>query len=761
MARRHSSIAATCAALANSLKLGCFVKGVVLILLLTATRVSFANSSPSQPEDQVDILNQAASVYRGASSFQLKGVKIHEQHDEFVDNVSRTPFMLILAPDNRFRQESKTEAGTDLQVCDGQTHWIYSARTNRYSEAAGTPNPIYLFNSQVDLRFLTSHLLNAEFLRQETLQAGAGEHACDVIQVHYERTRQSPNTEFGDVLFWIDHSSHLVWKTRMPVATEVGQSGAKTSSFETTLYTDVQMNLNLPADAFTFAPPPGATEQNAGRANVPPEALVGRPAPDFRLRDLDGKDVQLASLKGKVVLLDFWATWCGPCRVTMPMLNNLFKQFQQKEVVIVGINEGEDPQTVSNFIRKNRYEYPILLTARGDPVIESYLAHALPTMVIVDKNGVIADYKMGSGSSIEEMREKLVRLSSAGYVTPKPTVEFFSAAASASSGAVENWPEPKTPDAFLRRGNEHARLHNYARAIQDANAALALKPDWVPALRLRAHASYEAKDYESAVRDYTAVLRQHPDWAQMYDQRGLAYSYSGRHNLAIADYTQAMKLDPYIAAPYNNRGRAYLETGEVQRALQDLDHAIELAPDYERAHENRAKAFDKQNDLRSELADLEDVIRLAPGNQWAREQRHDVLRRLGSNESTDDAHGQPVETGQLDTARQEPALTENLESQTTFYTPGPEVSAPVPLYAPDPPYTARARKDKLSGAVAVQILIDAEGKVVDAKEVSQRLGGGLDEIAVDTVRTWKFQPAMRNGVSVAARLVVHVSFRLF
>ena len=758
MARYRSiRIAAACPALRNLLELGGSARGVVLILLLTPTKASFANSSPLPAGDQLDILNQAASTYRSASNFQLKGMKIHERHDEFVDNVTTAPFTLILTPDNKFRLETKTEAGTDLQVCDGQSHWDYSARTNKYSKAAGTPDPIFLFNSRVDLRFLTGHLLNAEFLRQETLQAGAGEHLCDVIQVHYERARQSPNTEFGDVLFWIDHGSHQVWKTRMAVATEVGQSGARTSSFETTLYTDVQMSLNLPVDTFTFVPPRGATQQNAGKVDAR-EALLGRPAPDFRLRSLDGEDVQLASLRGKVVLLDFWATWCGPCRMTMPKLNHLFKQFQNKEVAILGIDVNEDPETVRRFIRANGYAYPILVTARGDPVIESYLARALPTMVVIDKNGVIADYRVGSGNSTEEMlRENLVRISSASYVPPKP------AAAAATSGSVENWPEPKTAEAFLRRGNENARLHNYARAIQDGTAALALKPDWVPALRLRAHAAYEAKDYESAIRDYTAVLQQHPDWAQIYDQRGLAYSYSGRHNLAIPDYTQAMKLDPYIAAFYNNRGWAYLETGDVQRAIQDLDHAIELAPEYERAHENRAKAFDKQNDLQSELTDLEDVIRSAPGNQWAKEQHQDVLRRLGSNgtKSAAGALAEPVEGGMPDRSRQEPTLTENPEPQTTFYTPGAEVSAPVPLHAPDPPYTAQARKAKLSGTVVVQILIDAEGKVVDAKEISPRLGEGLDEKAVDTVRTWKFQPAMRKGVPVAVRMVVQVSFKLF
>jgi len=162
-----------------------FVKSVAVILLLAATRVGLAQTSPSEPGYQIALLNQAASVYRGASNLQLKGIRIHEQHDEFTDNVTRTPFILTLTPDNQFRREAKNEAGTDLQVCDGEKHWIYFARTNKYSSAAGTPDPVYLFNSLVDLRFLTDHLLHAEFLRQETLQTGAGEHLCDLIQAHY------------------------------------------------------------------------------------------------------------------------------------------------------------------------------------------------------------------------------------------------------------------------------------------------------------------------------------------------------------------------------------------------------------------------------------------------------------------------------------------------------------------------------------------------------------------------------------------------
>jgi TonB family protein len=724
------------------------MRSLVVAFLVAAALITFGRISASQVEDPAAILNETASAYRDAANVELEGTKIREQHDEFVDSVTRTPFVLILTPD-KFRQESKTGAGTAIQVCDGEKHWNYSPQTNKYSSTPGTPNPSILFNTAVDLRSLTTGLLSAKFLRQESLAAGGAERFCDVIEAHYERTHQSRNVNFGDVAFWIDHASHQVWKTRMPVITELGAPGARTTSIETTLYSSVRMNQDLPPGTFAFAPPPGATEQDSSTGD-PRQALLGRPAPDFKLRDLDGEDLQLSALKGKLVLLDFWATWCGPCRMTMPKLNSLYKQFRKKDVMVVGIDENEDEQTVRTFIRKNRYEYPILLPLRSDPVIENYSAHALPTLVLIDKNGVIADYKVGYGRETEEMlKTDLARVSGADYVPPTP-------AAAAASAPIENWPEPKTAADFLRRGYEEARLRNYAKAIEDANSALGLKPNWGQALRLRAHAAYEAKDYESAVKDYTAVLQQYPDWSQMYDQRGLAYSYSGRHNLAIPDYSQAIKLDPYLSAPYNNRGWAYLETGDIPHAIEDLNRALELSPEFVRAHENRAKAFDQQHDLQAELTDLEDILRLAPDNQWARDQHKDVLQRLGSDGTTSVGTVPPIASAQA----APPGKTSPAGNDGRTYDLGRDITPPIPIYNPDPPYSEQARKAKYSGTVSLLITIDAQGNVADA-QVVKPAGYGLDENAMETVRTWRFKPATRDGVPVQVRTSVQVSFKIF
>lgn len=90
-----------------------------------------------------------------------------------------------------------------------------------------------------------------------------------------------------------------------------------------------------------------------------------------------------------------------------------------------------------------------------------------------------------------------------------------------------------------------------------------------------------------------------------------------------------------------------------------------------------------------------------------------------------------------------------------------DVTPPAPTYEPTPEYTPQARRDKIEGKVAVMIVVDAQGNVTDAREVSKPLGDGLDENAVKAVKKWKFKPATRDGAPVPVRVVVEVTFRLF
>ena len=94
------------------------------------------------------------------------------------------------------------------------------------------------------------------------------------------------------------------------------------------------------------------------------------------------------------------------------------------------------------------------------------------------------------------------------------------------------------------------------------------------------------------------------------------------------------------------------------------------------------------------------------------------------------------------------------------YSVGGNVSAPIPIYKPEPPYSEQARKAKHQGTVVLWIVVDTQGNVQQA-QVVKPLGMGLDENALRTVKTWKFKPAMRNGSPVPVKVMVEVSFRLF
>jgi len=117
---------------------------------------------------------------------------------------------------------------------------------------------------------------------------------------------------------------------------------------------------------------------------------------EFTLPLLDGSSASLSSLKkGKVVILNFWATWCPPCRAEMPSMETLYNRYKDKGLEILAVDIGENAQTVRQFIQRNNYTFPILLdTARQTSSI--YGIEAIPTTFIISREGKIIGRVVGS-----------------------------------------------------------------------------------------------------------------------------------------------------------------------------------------------------------------------------------------------------------------------------------------------------------------------------------------------------------------------------
>lgn len=141
---------------------------------------------------------------------------------------------------------------------------------------------------------------------------------------------------------------------------------------------------------------------------------IGYYAPNFRLPTLNGGEMSMAGLGGKVVFLNFWATWCGPCRAEMPSMEALYRDFKKDGLEILAISSDlEGAPAVKPFVGEMNLSYPILL----DPdfrVDDKYLIQSVPTTVIVDRNGVITHRIVGARNwnspESRELIEKLLRV---------------------------------------------------------------------------------------------------------------------------------------------------------------------------------------------------------------------------------------------------------------------------------------------------------------------------------------------------------------
>ena len=127
-----------------------------------------------------------------------------------------------------------------------------------------------------------------------------------------------------------------------------------------------------------------------------PESVVkiGAPAPDFTLRDLEGESISLQSLRGKVVILTFWATWCPACRSELPSLDAVNRRLSPQGVVVLGINGGEPTARVKSFMVKENLYFPVVMDESGD-VHALYQIRQYPTTFIIDRQGRLVDRHIG------------------------------------------------------------------------------------------------------------------------------------------------------------------------------------------------------------------------------------------------------------------------------------------------------------------------------------------------------------------------------
>ena len=144
-------------------------------------------------------------------------------------------------------------------------------------------------------------------------------------------------------------------------------------------------------------------------AGSEPTATVGKAAPDFELQNLEGQSISLNDLKGKPVLINFWATWCGPCVFEMPYLQEIHDEWSGKGLMVLAINRGESSSKVEQFLQSNNLSLPVLLDTKLD-VFRRYNIRSIPTTFFIDKDGIIQVKVIGAFPNKEAIENRLSKI---------------------------------------------------------------------------------------------------------------------------------------------------------------------------------------------------------------------------------------------------------------------------------------------------------------------------------------------------------------
>lgn len=140
--------------------------------------------------------------------------------------------------------------------------------------------------------------------------------------------------------------------------------------------------------------------------------FIGEMAPDFTAKDIDGKDIRLSNYRGKIVLLDFWASWCGPCQQEFPFLIDFYNNHKNENFIVLAVNIDNEKENMLNFLRKNymREKFPVIFDPEKK-VPPIYDIQAMPTSIFIDKKGTIRYVHNGyNESSKKEFKKELTTL---------------------------------------------------------------------------------------------------------------------------------------------------------------------------------------------------------------------------------------------------------------------------------------------------------------------------------------------------------------
>jgi peroxiredoxin/outer membrane lipoprotein-sorting protein len=335
------------------------------------------------------LLEEVAETCRNLKTARFESDQIVERISEQSVTRRTVHYKILIWQPGKLRVEATGSGEPSIRIADGETLWEVFPEANEYTRMPQATQQSFDYSPVGSYVLLDQIREPAKIVRQDRIS----DTDCTVVRIGreggYTRT------------LWINSETGFVWKEE---SKEPSSQSGEPSVSRVTTYTLARAGESLAPEQFVFDPSKAQARDRLKLQQQAPLNTKGSPAPDFALRDLNGKEVRLRDLRGKAVLLDFWGTWCGPCREAMPMVELLYRQFRDKGLVVLGV-DFEEPGGTREFLQKFGYTLPSLFDPNRH-VHNEFEVGAFPTLVLIDKGGKIVWFKVGSGS-YEELRDAL------------------------------------------------------------------------------------------------------------------------------------------------------------------------------------------------------------------------------------------------------------------------------------------------------------------------------------------------------------------
>lgn len=367
-----------------------------------------AETAPTVSADTRALLNAIDKAYAKVTSIDMSGTISQDIRVGGRKQQSQMPFTSSFLSPNYFRHEV---TGNILCGSTGDKAFAYLEKQRLYTQGDAPkarapidtlPKPLPRL-VDLSLAMAIAELPSAYLLGSATEISKSPDTIMDGVAYPTLALKDKVG-EVTTLLF--DPKTSLLHRSQLDAKALLEARGLKNveSAVLTVDYAAVTPDADVKREQFAWTPPEGArdaaSEPAPGGEMAAANAMEGKDAPDFKLNGLDDKPVSLADLKGSVTIVDFWATWCPPCRASLPHLAEVYAKFKGSGLKVYAIDCAEDKQTVQGFVDETKLAVPVLLDT-DHAVSEKYGADAIPETVVIGKDGKVRKVFVGFSDDTE------------------------------------------------------------------------------------------------------------------------------------------------------------------------------------------------------------------------------------------------------------------------------------------------------------------------------------------------------------------------